>query len=804
MTASDSDSHANCRHCGTPFPVTSGESEFCCSGCRYVYQLIHNKGLDKFYDLKDKKVPPVGTSVFHSSDLDWLIKQVNQAENNSEEEARLELEIQGISCVGCVWLIERIFREFPGGLHVHVLPNQGRIQLGWKTRQFDVNAFVREMESFGYRVGPAEGEAKRPLSPLLTRLGISAALAMNAMLFTLPFYLGMTREDPLAPLMETITFLMATGSLIAGGSYFFKRCWKSLLLKELHIDLPISIGLIAAYFGSIAGWLGGVGTLIYFDFVAIFTALMLTGRYFQERAIESNRRRLLSSSTWAQRWQTCRDGKQQPRTASELKNGDKIIMRPGQVIPVRGRLLNSSAMIGLDWITGEHQPFLARPGTSLPAGSINVSAGKTSIEALEDWGQSPLKTLMEISEQSFKPNPLLENVIRIYLSAVLAVAMLGGCLWLWSTSDWTMALQVVISVLVVSCPCALGIALPLSDELAVKTARGFGVFVRESSLWHRLSSIRTVVFDKTGTVTLETPGLSDPTSVERLDDNHRKILLDMVATSPHPASKAIREVVQKCLPHYRPDTSKTIEEFPGAGLEWVDGDDTYRVGKPSWGLRGPFPERSADCVFTLNCRPLTQFNFIEEIRTDATPEIKSLQNVGLDVVLLSGDREKNVQRMAALLGLPLDKGIGGKSPEEKAAWIQAQPEKSCLMVGDGANDSLAFDAAHCRATPAVDRKLLEQKADFYFLGKNLNGIRKTFEVAACRCRSIRHVMIFTISYNLIAIGVALAGWMSPLVAAIIMPLSSVTSLSICSIPFRNKDNKNQGRSGRATDQKTRP
>jgi len=296
MTPPDPESRASCRHCGTPFLVTSGESEFCCSGCRYVYQLIHNKGLDKFYDLKDKKVPPVGTSVFNSSDLDWLIKRVKVIETESTEEARLELEIQGISCVGCVWLIERVFSEFPGGLHVHVLPNQGRIQVGWKKEEFDIIAFVREMESFGYRVGPAEGDARRPLSPLLTRLGISAAFAMNAMLFTLPFYLGMTREDPLAPLMEMITFLMATGSLVAGGSYFFKRCWKSLHLKELHIDLPISIGLIAAYFGSVAGWWSGVGSLIYFDFVAIFTALMLTGRYFQERAIESNRRRLLSSS----------------------------------------------------------------------------------------------------------------------------------------------------------------------------------------------------------------------------------------------------------------------------------------------------------------------------------------------------------------------------------------------------------------------------------------------------------------------------------------------------------------------------
>ncbi len=768
-----------CQHCSTPFIPTEQENKFCCNGCRYVYQLIQNKGFDQFYELKNSTIPPVGSTVFHQADLDWLDRLIEDQEMTSQQ-PQLELEIKGISCVGCIWLIERLFKEHPGGRHIRVMANQGTIRFGWQHGRFDVTAFIRDIESLGYRTGPMGQSTNSKLSPLLTKIGLTAALALNTMLFSLPFYLGMEQANRLAPLMTFLAFLLASASLLIGGSYFFRRCWTSLKLHQLHIDLPISIGLIAAYSGSVIGWITHQHSLLYFDFVAVFTVLMLSGRYLQERAIDKNRQNLLSSSTTSQQWQTWRNGKESSRSASELQRGDQIIIRSGQVVPVHGTLLHQSAMIGLDWITGESKPFLAQPGTAIPPGAINVSSAQVSISATEDWNQSPLKQLVEAAEQSFAPNPVLEKIIRYYLSLVLLVAVLGACTWIFAGASWTFALQVAISVLVVSCPCAIGIALPLADELAIKGARNIGVFVRESSLWHRLKTIQTIVFDKTGTVTLETPALADERVLNKLSEQERTALLRMVSTSPHPASKALRESLQKYAPGDRIEHPDGIKEIAGSGLEWESDGVCWRVGKPKWALRGPFPHGAADCAFTRNGLPVSQFNFIEEIRRDAHKEIKALQREGFEVFLLSGDQPRNVQRMAALLSLPLEHGIGGQSPEAKAEWIRSRPAESCLMVGDGANDSLAFNAAHCRATPAVHRGLLEHKSDYYFLGKNLHGIRQVFHIARQRDKTIQRVLAFTITYNLAAVGFALAGWINPLVAAIIMPISSILSLLICS------------------------
>lgn len=776
-----STNEVECQHCGTPFTPTEHEPKFCCNGCRYVHQVIHNKGLDQFYDLKNTATPPVGSTVFHPSDLTWLEEQITHVENENPS-PQIQLEIQGISCVGCVWLIERIFKQQKGARRIRVMPNQGKIQIIWERGVFDPLAFVRETESLGYRIGPLEHDASPTLSPLLTRLGLTSALALNTMLFSLPFYLGMERDSRLAPLFVSIAFLLATASMLVGGSYFFRRCWVSLQLRQLHIDLPISIGLLTAYTGSVIGWATQQHSLLYFDFVAVFTALMLAGRYLQERAIEKNRQNLLSTSTTSQRWQTWRDGKASLREAEELECGDKIIIRPGQIAPVHGTLQHQPAMIGLDWITGESKPFLAQPGTVIPAGAVNVSSSKISILASESWKDSPLRELIEISEQSFAPSPLLEKVIRIYLTTVLILATAGAAAWMYTGASWHFALQVAISVLVVSCPCAIGIALPLADELAVKSARNFGVFVRESSLWHRLKTIRTIVFDKTGTVTLETPALSNEEVLNQISAEERKILLSIVNNNPHPISKALREALLRFRSEEHIASPEDVIEIPGSGLEWKENSGvTWRVGKPKWALDGPYPQASADCVFTRNGRPVAQFNFTEEIRLDAHQEIKQLLAEGFDVFLLSGDQPRNVQRMAALLDLPIENGIGGKTPDEKAEWIRLRPEASCMMVGDGANDSLAFNAAHCRATPAVHRGLLEHKSDFYFLGKSLLGIRQVFRISKQREITIRRVLIFTISYNLIAVGCALAGWINPLVAAIIMPISSILSLVICSL-----------------------
>ena len=233
----------DCVHCGTPFRAKDSEEEFCCAGCHYVWDLIHEGGLERFYELKGQRTAaPVKSIVFQKRDYGWLREAV------AKEGGRIDLEIQGISCIGCVWLIESIFSRFQGGLRIDINAHLGRARIWWTPGEFDVEAFAVELQGFGYVLGAVgEGEGTRSGSrDLVVRIGLCAAFAMNAMGFTLPRYLGMDPSFELARMFELVALLSATLSLFVGGSYFIHRAWRALKLRLLHIDLPISLGILMA------------------------------------------------------------------------------------------------------------------------------------------------------------------------------------------------------------------------------------------------------------------------------------------------------------------------------------------------------------------------------------------------------------------------------------------------------------------------------------------------------------------------------------------------------------------------------
>jgi P-type Cu2+ transporter len=350
-----------------------------------------------------------------------------------------------------------------------------------------------------------------------------------------------------------------------------------------------------------------------------------------------------------------------------------------------------------------------------------------------------------------------------------------------STGDTYAALQVLISVLVVSCPCAIGVAWPLNDELAASALRKHGVFLREPGLWHRIARVRKILFDKTGTLTLEHLGLRNPEVLETLGAAQRAILYRMVEGSLHPVSRCLRQYLFGIEGVANTGTpSHVVEEVAGRGLEARTDDGLWRLGRPDWAEPGADRSGEADgrdCAFTLNGTLLSAFRLAEEVREDAREEISRWRERGFEVFILSGDRREKVRAMGRRLGLPEDHGIGEMSPEDKADWIRQIDNRDTLMIGDGANDSLAFDATWCRGTPAVDKGLLEQKADFFFLGKGLGGIRSLFETAGRRRRTLRRVFTFTVFYNVMTLSLCLAGKMNPLLAAVLMPLSSLISVA---------------------------
>ena len=793
----------SCRHCGSALVGARAlETGFCCTGCAYVHRLVHERGLGSYYTIKDAITAPADPAVFQQGDHAWL------AEAQGAEETRaaaagaagdrpgsvptLLLGVQGISCAGCVWLIERLFGQEAGARDIVVVPQSGSMRLRWIPGAFDAAGFAGRLQAFGYLTGPSPAAAepdsggegrtgdaggRRSAScasrGLVMRTGLCAAFAMNVMLFTLPVYFGMELNAEYAALFRLLSMAFATLSLLVGGTYFIGRAAGALRLRVLHIDLPIAVGIIGAYGGSLYGWLSGDGRTVYFDFVSMFILLMLVGRWAQESAVEGNRRRLLARQPAAPRVRLEGGGTCRPE---EVEAGARLVVSPGQTVPVTARLGEGGGLVSLASINGEPDPVAMAAGRRVPGGAVNVGRGDLHAEAVEGWRGSLLERLLQPGDRAGFRHVFLERVVRWYLVGIFAVAIAAGIGWWLATRDGARTWSVVTAVLVVSCPCAVGLAFPLADEMASTALRQRGVFVRENDLWGRLHAVRRIAFDKTGTLTLESPELLNPEAIAGLGGEGRAALLALVSDSPHPVSQGLLEALLAGGAGAADPGLPAVTEVVGSGLE----AGGWSLGRAGWRA----PGAAGETILARDGVPLAAFRMGDSIRVDARAEVAALERRGLRVHILSGDDPGRVRRIATELGLAPERALGGLSPEAKAAWFAGGGRPDALMLGDGANDSLAFDGALCCGTPVIHRGVLSGKADFYYLGRGIGGIRALFEVDRVRRRAQGLILLFSVGYNIMAVGRAAAGQMSPLVAAILMPASSLATLAIVTAAMR--------------------
>ena len=773
-----------CRHCGSAILNPLAPAGFCCAGCEQVYRLIVGCGLERYYDLRSAAIAPVNETILGSHDFDWLRDAQQSGEATSRRTLRVAL--RGLSCVGCVWLIEKLLAETPGLLAGRVNAHRSTIRLEWREGA-DLTAAARQLAGFGYLMVPDDGEAHHEEDGLTTRLGLCAAFAMNAMLNSVPAYLGLKQDEQFAELFRLLAAFFATLSMLVGGSYFAARAWASLRRGKLHMDLPIALGLISAYLAAFVGWALRLPSLEYWDFVCLFTFLMLVGRWTQERAIEQNRRRLPASSPSLRPvdvFETADRPTPLRRIPVEtLRPGQIYAVPSGQVAPVCGRLLRQDAELSLAWINGESEPVVYPAGRLVPSGALNIGQGALRLEATETWDDSMLRKLTDAGgDGAFVPRQL-ERILGLYLGIVIGLAALAFGLRGALSSDWPLALQSAISILIVSCPCAIGLAFPLATELAVGTLRRAGVYLRDHRVWERALRVRQVVFDKTGTLTLESPRLGNPEQLAALPEEARGALFALVKTNLHPFGRSLREALAQ---HEEPATAAgALTNVTGAGVMLTDAQGVrWTVGKPGWQGSTPAPTGMSAAEFCRDGTRLALFLFAEQSRAFAKEVIDDLRADGVAIFILSGDQSEKVTTLLHQLGLPESSGLGGLSPEQKADWIRRHDGAATLMLGDGANDALAFSEATLRGTPVVDLGLLEQKADFYLLGRDLRGLGRLFAVARHRRRVLIEVFLFTIIYNLVAIGLAAAGIMSPLLATVMMPTSAILTLLHVTVRMR--------------------
>jgi Cu2+-exporting ATPase len=762
---------ALCLHCRTP--LVRGDVDYCCTGCRHVHELLESEGLDRYYALRgERTLAPVPRQA-SSHEAPWL--EVLEAESRGAGPRRLALDVQGLQCGACVWLIETLFRRQRGGLRIDLNPALGRLSC-IVDETFPLRTFVATVEEFGYRLGPARKTSRPQTDTLLLRTGLCVALAINAMLLGAATYFGLSR-GPLHDLIQNASFALATLSALIGGSYFVERAWSGLRHGVLHLDLPIAVGMGLAYVGSVWSLYFGGATASYLDTVSVFIALMLVGRLLQERLVERNRRQLLESDGASGLFtRRVRDGRTELVTCPSLTAGDQLLVCPGEIVPVRARLLDGYADCALDWINGESEPRRFAAGAELPAGAINAGRSALHAEAVTAFERSELDILLRDDDSARQRvrGDFWDLVSRLYVVGVLVAAALGAVLWIVRDGSALQVLEVTVAVLVVTCPCAFGIATPLAYELAVAQLRKSGLFVRDGSFFDRAAGVRRIVFDKTGTVTTGALELRHPELLRALSAYPRTLLYNMCARSAHPKSAAIARALLAADPMLKLRAVTVVEE-PGHGLEVAAGATTYRLGDRAWATGSASTSKSP--VFTANGAVLVELETSEVLRPDAVREAAELRRQGFELWLASGDETARVTQVADMIGVRTDRALGDLSPQDKQALLARLDREDTLMIGDGINDAPALSRARCSGTPAVDRPFVPARADFYFLTPGLHPVRSALRVARKVRRVVRTALWFAVAYNVLAVGLSYGGLMQPWLAALLMPASSLLVLT---------------------------
>ncbi len=769
-----------CLHCDLPIPARM-QSAFCCHGCEAVYTLLHDDDeLERYYSLRRGPGAPISDRPDPSRDLGWLVDAYQ--DDSSDEQKHLRLDIQGIHCSGCVWVLEKTFHRHTGALKLITNPALGTVEL-WISPEFPLREWLRSIERFGYRFGPPLKTSDRKTDTLLLRVGATIAIALNVMLLSVALYLGLD-DGVLYRVFRSLSYGLASLSVVIGAPVFFRSAIAGLRNRVLHLDVPISVGIALAFAGSSWAFWSGRDSALYLDSVSVFIALMLLGRYLQERVLNANRNRLLASEgTEGLRSKRIDESGPAAIRSSEILSGDELLIAPGDLVPVSAELSSQEALVSTDWITGESRATQHRNGDLLVAGSFNAGKQSFRVVAKTDFESSPLQALLRPQDQSSSAaheTGLLRAVSSYYVTAVLLAAA-GGFLfwWLWSGSA-AQGIEVATAVLVVSCPCAFGIATPLAHELVQAQLRKSGLYIRNGDFLHRLGNVRALVFDKTGTLTSGQVTLENTDILDALDAKEKQILFTLATNSNHPASAAICQAFED-LGDAPSLLSLCVTELPGKGLEsHVDGH-LYRLGKASWAVGES--DKGAGTAFASDGNLLAVLNAQEEARSDAESEMRALQEEGYQLYLLSGDAPDRVARFANELGLPPERALGGKSPEDKQRWLVAHDRGDMLFVGDGINDSLAAGAATCSGTPALDRPFMASNCDFYLGTNRIGPIREALHGARQLTYVVKRNIAFALAYNSVAISLAWAGLMRPWLAAILMPSSSIfvvvaTSLSL--------------------------
>ena len=673
-----------------------------------------------------------------------------------------DLSVPGMHCGACMEKIEAALGELPGVEAARVNLSTRRVSVRWRG---EPPPLVETLESIGYDgqlSEPDAGDRDGTLSELVWALAVAGFAAMNIMLLSVSVWSGAlpaTRD-----LFHGISALIALPALVFSGRIFFRSAWQALRHGQTNMDVPISIGVVLAFGMSLYDTLTH-GQHAYFDASTSLLFFLLIGRTLDHLMRERTRTAVRGLARLGARGARIvgTDGTEDYRPLGEIEPGMRILLAAGERVPVDCEVLSGRSEIDYSLVNGESAPRPALPGTRLEAGTLNLNGPLTvtAMAAAKDSFLAEMVRLMEAAEAGrSRYRRIADRASRLYAPVVHLAAFLSFLGWLLLNGDVHQAVTIAVAVLIITCPCALGLAVPMVQVMAARRLFEAGVMVKDGAAMERLTEVDTVVFDKTGTLTLGVPRLANAAAIA---DRDLALAAAIAAHSLHPLSQAIA-AAGRHLTHLAP-TLERVEEIAGTGMEALVAGRVYQLGRGD--QTGGGTELSCDG------RALAQFSFDETLRPDVVAAIAALRRRGLAVEMLSGDTADRVAELAARLGI--EQYSAGVRPADKLARITAlsQAGRKVLMVGDGLNDAPALAAAHASMAPGSGADIGRNAADFVFLHPSLDAVPLALDISRRAGRLVRQNFVLAIGYNVVALPLAVAGLVTPLIAALAMSLSSI-------------------------------
>jgi Cu2+-exporting ATPase len=685
-----------------------------------------------------------------------------------------DLSVPTIHCGGCVQKIERILGALPGVEQARANLSTKRVAIRWRGEI--PPPFIATLNAAGHEahLDDAGAEAKDGGQGELVRaLAVSGFAASNIMMFSVAVWSG---ADPASrDVFYWLSAAIAFPALIYSGRVFFRSAWQALRRGQANMDVPISIGVLLAFGMSLYETIHHEAHA-YFDASISLLFFLLIGRTLDHMMRERARTAVKGLARLAARGALVLqpDGTHRYVPVNEIEPDMTLMLAAGERVPVDARVAQGRSDLDCSLVSGESLPRPVANGSILQAGTLNLTAPLTIVAtaAAKDSFLAEMTRMMEAAEAGrSRHRRIADRAARLYAPVIHLTALLTFVGWMIAAGDAHRAVTVAIAVLIITCPCALGLAVPMVQVVAARRLFERGIMVRDGGALERLAEADHVIFDKTGTLTQGTPRLVDSAGASR---RTLAIAASMAVHSRHPYSLALAAAGK--LANAPPVALTGLREYPGSGLEGRMNDAVYRLGRPEWALADPaMPAAEGDrpnVVLTENGRLLSGFHFSDALRTGTPDAIAALASKGIPVEILSGDREGPVRRLASALDVP---HISQASPSEKVAHVAsiAASGRKVLMVGDGLNDAPALGAAHVSMAPASAADVGRNAADFVFLREGLAAVPQAIEIARQARRLVRQNLLLAVAYNAIALPVAILGQVTPLLAAIAMSMSSI-------------------------------